>query len=66
MTTETAVHPNITREERLFAHLMEQMEAAKEQGGDWQFLVDFKFSNGRLVGEAVVDVKHRFDLQGKC
>ncbi len=60
MTTEAPAKP---REQRLFDHLLEQIEAAKEMGGDVQVLVDFKVSNGRLVGAANVDLKHRFDLQ---
>lgn len=62
MTTEAPVHPRI---ERLFAHLKEQIEVAERMGGNVQLLLDVKLCDGRLVGEAVVDLKHRFDLQSR-
>ncbi len=62
MTTEVVVQPRV---ERLFEHLREQIEIATRMGGNVQLLVDVKLCEGRLVGEAVVDLKHRFDLQAK-
>ena len=52
-----------TRAQRLFAHIEAEIAKAAEMGGDVQVLVDFKVSNGRLVGAACIDLKHRFDLQ---
>ena len=62
MTTETVVHPRV---ERLFDHLREQIEVAARMGGNVQLLLDVKLCEGKLVGEAVVDLKHRFDLQAR-
>ena len=63
MTTEIAIHPRL---QRLFDHIREQVDAAERMGGDVQLLLDVKLCDGRLVGEATVDLKHRFDLQAKA
>lgn len=55
----------LTREDKLFEHLKQQFELARQMGGNVQLLVDVKICEGRLVGEAVVDLKHRFDLQAR-
>lgn len=62
MTIET---PVLTREDKLFEHLREQFKLAEQMGGNVQLLVDVKLCEGRLVGEAVIDLKHRYDLQAR-
>lgn len=63
MTTETLTIQCSDRAERLVEHLRGQLDVAAKMGGNVQIIMDVKVANGRLVGEACFDLKHRIDLQ---
>ncbi len=52
------------RLQSLFAHIREEVLSRK--GRAFQLLLDAKFNeDARLVGDACVDLKHRFDTQSR-
>lgn len=63
MTTEAPTIAEM-RLETLFAHIRDEVLNASGKGRPFQMVLDAKFTeDGRLVGEACVDFKHRFDTQ---
>ena len=50
-----------TRAEKVIAHLRQRIDKAREMGGDVQFILDIKLTNGNPVN-VCFDMKERLDL----